>query len=309
MVRWRRTKLNKTARPGAGTMFRRPARPESRRAALRRQPKTPESSMHNDTVISDAMPLVGTSAGQLRAMFSQAAVGIAIADESGRFIEANEKARSMLGCTLEQLRGRTFLELTHPDDQLRTREAVQRLRAGAISSYSLEKRYLRCDGGIVWTNTTVTLLPADDDQPRCFFGILQPLDDRRANEEMKSRLAAVVDSSDDAIITKTLDGRIETEHVVDASLRLVKGGNVVGDSRADTMAKWSVGAGPQPAAPQPAAPARAAMAGRSRIATQRARGPGRLEKSIACTPRSNATHAITFEWMNWRVGPRTSQMP
>ncbi len=166
--------------------------------------------MHNDTVISDAMPLVGTSAGQLRAMFSQAAVGIAIADESGRFIEANEKARSMLGCTLEQLRGRTFLELTHPDDQLRTREAVQRLRAGAISSYSLEKRYLRCDGGIVWTNTTVTLLPADDDQPRCFFGILQPLDDRRANEEMKSRLAAVVDSSDDAIITKTLDGIITT---------------------------------------------------------------------------------------------------
>ena len=39
--------------------------------------------------------------------------------------------------------------------------------------------------------------------------------------------------------------------------------------------------------------------------------PGRRSPNSSCerTARSNATHAITFEWVKWRSGPRTSQMP
>ena len=42
---------------------------------------------------------------------------------------------------------------------------------------------------------------------------------------------------------------------------------------------------------------------------QRSAAPLRPNCSTALTPRSNATHAITFEWTKWRRGPRTSQIP
>jgi PAS domain S-box-containing protein len=166
--------------------------------------------MPTDVLTGQSAPLAEASAQQLRAMFSQAAVGIAIADEEGRFVEANDMACQMLGYPLERLRGRSWSELTHPEDLRRTRDCINRLRQGDISSYSLEKRYLRSDGAPVWSNTTVTLLRGSDGQPDRYFGILQPLDDRRQKEEIKNRLAAVVNSSDDAIITKTLDGVITT---------------------------------------------------------------------------------------------------
>ncbi|MFO7324707.1 MAG: PAS domain S-box protein [Pseudomonadota bacterium] len=153
---------------------------------------------------------LGASARQLRAMFSQAAVGIAIVDERGRVLDANDKACAMLGYGADELRGKTVLELTHPDDVERTREQIARLIQHEVTSYTIEKRYVRRDGSATWSNTTVTLLRGLPGQGHQFFGILQPLDDRRQNEEMRNRLAAVVNSSDDAIITKTLDGIITT---------------------------------------------------------------------------------------------------
>ncbi len=166
--------------------------------------------MPDETASRPMNSRLGASAWQLRAMFSQAAVGIAVADEQGRIIEANEKACAILGYGADELRGMPVLELTHPDDAQRTCEWIARLRAQEFTSYSIEKRYLRKDGSITWCNTTVTLLRGLPGQGNQYFGILQPVDDRRQDEELRNRLAAVVDSSDDAIITKTLDGIITT---------------------------------------------------------------------------------------------------
>ena len=47
----------------------------------------------------------------------------------------------------------------------------------------------------------------------------------------------------------------------------------------------------------------------SRIARHRSTGPSRSRRSTVFTARSNATHAMTFEWVKCRLGPRTSQMP
>jgi len=74
----------------------------------------------------------------------------------------------------------------------------------------IEKRYLRKDGAEIWTSTTVILLRNASGEPDQFFGIMQDIDDRKQAEQVRSRLAAVVSSSDDAIITKTLDGVITT---------------------------------------------------------------------------------------------------
>ena len=120
---------------------------------------------------------------RLTAVFAQAALGIAVADLDGRLQEANLKFCSILGYPLEELRQHTFLDLTHPDDVDATRERVQKLRAGEIDNYALEKRYVRKDGSAVWSSTTVTLLRKESGEAAQFIGIIQDITDRKQAEE------------------------------------------------------------------------------------------------------------------------------
>ncbi len=147
---------------------------------------------------------------RLRAVFAQAAVGIAVAGIDGRFLEANQKFSAILGYSLEELRGLTFLDLTHADDLETTRTQVRRLLDGVIPNYVLEKRYLRKGGATVWSNTTVTMLRQEDGNATQFIGIIEDITERKQSELLRSRLAAVVEHSDDAIITKTLDSIVTT---------------------------------------------------------------------------------------------------
>ena len=95
---------------------------------------------------------------RLRAIFNQAAVGIAVTTLDGRFLDANQKFSDILGYSADELRHLTFFDITHPDDLADTTIAVRQLLAGFIPDYSLEKRYLRKDGSSVWSLSTVTLL-------------------------------------------------------------------------------------------------------------------------------------------------------
>ena len=151
-----------------------------------------------------------TSEARLSAVFAQAAVGIAIADLNGRFLEANHTFCSFFGYSQEELRTRTFLELTHPDDLAATNTQVRRLLDGVIENYALEKRYVRKDGSDVWSSTTVTLLRKENGEAAQFIGIVQDITDRKQADELRARLAAVIEHSDDAIVTKTLTGIIST---------------------------------------------------------------------------------------------------
>src|SRR5882672_12555071 len=103
---------------------------------------------------------VGTFAGTelFGAVFEQAAVGIAIADRHGRFVAANPRFCEILGYTADELHRTTILAITHPQDLAQTRSQLARLLAGEIAKYAIEKRYVRNDGGVIWSHTSVAAL-------------------------------------------------------------------------------------------------------------------------------------------------------
>ncbi len=99
---------------------------------------------------------------QFRAIFEQAAVGIAYVDENDRIKSTNKRFCDILGYEQGELVDLTYKDITHPEDIALTAEYLEQLKARKISSYSCEKRYFRKDGSIVWTNVTVSLLNTND---------------------------------------------------------------------------------------------------------------------------------------------------
>ena len=87
-----------------------------------------------------------------RAIFENAAVGIARVAPSGRFEEVNQRLCDILGYAPEELLTKTFGDITYPDDLIADLTAMERILAGESTTYLREKRYFRKDGSVVWAN-------------------------------------------------------------------------------------------------------------------------------------------------------------
>ncbi|KZT16000.1 diguanylate cyclase [Acidovorax sp. GW101-3H11] len=91
------------------------------------------------------------------ALFNQATVGVAQVDsDTGQFLRANQRYADILGYSVQELLGKTFQSLTHPDDLAADMAQVRRLKSGDLPEYRLEKRYIHKDGHVVWGDLTVS---------------------------------------------------------------------------------------------------------------------------------------------------------
>jgi PAS domain S-box-containing protein len=115
---------------------------------------------------------------RFRAIFSQAAVGIAQTGPDRKWLLLNDRFCEILGYTQAELCGKAFLNLTHADDRDASGNAFRRLLAGEISSWSTEKRYVRKDGNIVWVRLWVSLVRDHDNQPQYFISVVEDITER-----------------------------------------------------------------------------------------------------------------------------------
>ncbi len=170
----------------------------------------------------DAAEALRQSEERLRAMFTQAAVGIAVAELDGRFIEVNRKFADILGYTADELQRLTFVDITHPDDLAATRALVSRLLAGTIPEYSIEKRYLRKDRSTVWSLTTVTLLKGASGELQRFIGIIEDVTARKQAEEAlreETRILDLLNQTGQTVAAK-LELKVLLQAVTDAATTL-----------------------------------------------------------------------------------------
>ncbi|MDQ3589251.1 MAG: PAS domain S-box protein [Actinomycetota bacterium] len=103
---------------------------------------------------------------RFRATFHQAAVGVAHVGLDGRWLRVNERLSEIVGYPREELLNKTFQDITHPEDLEKDLGYVRRLLAGEIETYSIEKRYFKKDGSIVWINLTGSLVREAGGSPR-----------------------------------------------------------------------------------------------------------------------------------------------
>ena len=95
---------------------------------------------------------------RFRGYFEHSQVGMAVTSPTKGWIEANDQLQRMLGYTLDELHQITWAEITHPDDLEADAKQFERMLAGEIDNYTLDKRFIRKDGEIVYTNLTVACI-------------------------------------------------------------------------------------------------------------------------------------------------------
>jgi PAS domain S-box-containing protein len=115
---------------------------------------------------------------RFRATFFQAAVGIAQTSVQGEWLLLNNRFSEIVGYTQAELRGTTFVDITHPDDREANIVARRQFLAGEISSWSVEKRYIHKNGATVWARVHVSLVRDQHHVPRYFISVIEDITGR-----------------------------------------------------------------------------------------------------------------------------------
>jgi PAS domain S-box-containing protein len=119
------------------------------------------------------------------AAFASSAIGMALVAPDGTMIEVNDALASMLGYEVDELRGRSYASITHPDDLEGDLTLAGELFRGERTTYPLEKRYLRKDGEIVWGRLTGSSIPETGDGRALALGFVEDITQRKAAEEAR----------------------------------------------------------------------------------------------------------------------------
>jgi PAS domain S-box-containing protein len=142
---------------------------------------------------------------RLKAMFEQAAVGMAMVSAEGRMLRVNRRLCEIVGYPAEELLMLRFADLTHPEDLAADLEASRALRSGTKDSYAREKRYLRKDGRIVWIKLAVAAVRHGDGRFDYFVSVFEDITEHKQAEvallESEAKYRGIFESSHDAILT------------------------------------------------------------------------------------------------------------
>jgi two-component system cell cycle sensor histidine kinase/response regulator CckA len=119
---------------------------------------------------------------QLYSTFEQAGVGMALISLDGRWLRVNRALSELLSVPADDLVGFPVEARTHPDDVPADREAVRLLLAGESSAYTVEQRYVKPSGEVVWGLVNVSLVAGPEGQPSHLIAAIQDITERKQAE-------------------------------------------------------------------------------------------------------------------------------
>lgn len=129
-----------------------------------------------------------------RTVFEQAPIGIAIMRGKSHTVKTelgdltiNPAYQKALGRSKEELQNLTWVELTHTDDLERDLDKFEQFKKGEICGYSMEKRYIRPDGSIVWGEITISNLSGYNEDNIHLCLLKDITEQKKAQEALKEK--------------------------------------------------------------------------------------------------------------------------
>lgn len=120
---------------------------------------------------------------RFRIAFNYTAVGMAIVEPTGRWLQVNASLCQLVGYTDDELLATDFQSLTHPDDLTTTLASIKHLLDGRTPTCQIEKRYLHKDGHEVWALLSVAIARDAEVETTHFIFQIQDITDRKRAEE------------------------------------------------------------------------------------------------------------------------------
>jgi len=160
-------------------------------------------------VEQEALGAQQRSEDRFRALIEHSADVIVLLDPIGTVRYASPSVTRLLGHLPEQLVERPLFDLIHPEDLKPARSAIVRVLGRGRASVSIEARLRHSDGTWRWCEGVPTNLLATPDV-RAILVTFRDVTERREADATRARLAAIVESSGDAIVSTALDGTILT---------------------------------------------------------------------------------------------------
>jgi diguanylate cyclase (GGDEF)-like protein/PAS domain S-box-containing protein len=135
---------------------------------------------------------LASNADVFETFFDQAAMGLALADLSTRYVRVNRTYAELLGRAPEDLIGVPFTDILHPDDRAGEHLRVQQLLDHNETALQAEERYVAPDGRVLWVLHGVTVVPGASGAPAWFAVSAQDISERRRVEHELRDLTATL---------------------------------------------------------------------------------------------------------------------
>ncbi|MCX6560719.1 MAG: PAS domain S-box protein [Candidatus Aminicenantes bacterium] len=133
------------------------------------------------------------SEARFRSYFELPLIGIAITSPEKGWIEVNDRLTAMLGYSRPELNEMAWSDLTHPEDLAVDVDQFNRVLAGEIESYMIDKRFIRKSGEVLWTSLAAGCVRKQDGTVDYFVALVSDITDRmKSSERLRKSLHATV---------------------------------------------------------------------------------------------------------------------
>jgi len=187
----------------------------------------------------------------LRSWFHVPAVGIAVTSPEKGWLEVNDHLCEMLGYSRDELSRLTWLAITHPADAAADVAQFDRVRAGQCDRYSLDKRFIRKDGSVLWALLSVSAVRGADGSVDHFVAVIMDIGQRKRTEaalqESEARFRSLADRLPVGVYQTDADGAVvfvnhrwlEMTGLTEEEARGPEAGNVIHpDDREQVVGRW-----------------------------------------------------------------------
>src|SRR6266404_1536418 len=134
--------------------------------------------------------LMRASEESFRRYFELGLIGMAITSPGKGCLEVNDELCRILGYDRSELLQKTWAEMTHPDDLDADMVQFNRVMAGEIDGYTLDKRWIRKDGQIIHTIMAARCARGTDGSVQYFVWLLLDTTERKRVEASLRRSEA-----------------------------------------------------------------------------------------------------------------------
>jgi PAS domain S-box-containing protein len=124
----------------------------------------------------------------LAATYEHAAIGISEVAPDGKFLRVNEAICTITGFSREHLLANKLFTHTHAEDADPDREGFRKQVNGELEFYSVEKRFIRKDGRVIWLSVRSSPVRGDDKHLLYVVRVVQDITERKASERRQKLL-------------------------------------------------------------------------------------------------------------------------